>query len=121
MRGIYKKVIKNAFDAGIADAWAFWDMCPAEISGRLEAHRAKQKQAFEAQDFTAWLIGAYVGTAVNNPKQYPKKPDKVTIKEPPKPTTEMTSDTLKDVLTVFAEMHNATEGAKRHDLRRTSN
>ena len=126
-----KEESKAKADQLIADMKKRRDEFQAKVTAQAQAGEAAfeatkkqlepQWQAFEAQDFTAWLIGAYVGTAVNNPKRYPKKPDKVTIKEPPKPTTEMTSDTLKDVLTVFAEMHNATEGAKRHDLRRTSN
>lgn len=112
MRLIYQGIIENAFDAGIADAWAFWDMTPAEISGRLKAHEAQQKHLLEGQDMLAWLVGAYVGTAVNNPKRYPRKPDRVRIQQAPKPAKEMDSESLKDVLITYAEIHNAIEGAK---------
>ena len=111
MREIYGEVIQNAFDAGIADAWAFWDMTPAEISGRLRAHRVTANQRMEESDALAWMIGSYVAQGYHQPKKYPKKPDMVKIQDI-KPGKDMDDENIKTVLTAYAEIHNTIEGAK---------
>jgi len=111
LREIYGEVIQNAFDAGIADAWAFWDMTPAEISGRLRAHRVTANQRMEESDALAWMVGSYVAQGYHQPKKYPKHPDMVTVKDA-KPVIEMDDENIKTVLTAYAEIHNTIEGAK---------
>lgn len=111
MGEIYGEIIQNAFDAGIADAWEFWDMTPAEISGRLRAHRASENQRIEGYDTLAWMIGNYVAQGYHQPKKYPKKPDMVKA-QGYKPAMDMDDENIKTVLTAYAEMHNAVEGAK---------
>lgn len=109
MREVYSKIINDAFEAGISEAWGFWDMTPAEISGRLMAHTATLNSQLEGYDTLAWMIGSYVAQGYHQPKKYPKKPDMVKIQ---KPIKEMDEAGIKDSLIAFAELHNAIEGGK---------
>jgi hypothetical protein len=109
LREVYSKIINDAFEAGISEAWGFWDMTPAEISGRLMAHTATLNSQLEGYDTLAWMIGSYVAQGYHQPKKYPKKPDMVKVKQKTKP---MDEESIRDTLIAFAEIHNEIEGAK---------
>ena len=78
-------------------------MEPVEIKGRLKAFAKSQKATLEGFDTLAWLIGYYVAQGLNNAKKYPKKPSMV---KRDLVICEMEEDNMKDILTVFAEIHN---------------
>ena len=103
----YTKIINDAFDAGISEAWSFWRMTPAEVSGRLKAHAARQQTAMERMDMLAWMTGVYAAKGYHDPKKYPKRPNLI---EKPRATDAMDEDTMKTVLTAYAEIHNTIEG-----------
>ena len=107
---MYSKIIDDAFQSGIEDAWAFWHMTPGEINGRLKAYTTKLKQKSENMDTLAFMIGNYVGIAVNNPKEYPNHPNMIKIQTINKPESEpMDDEDIKSRLSLFADIHNAIE------------
>lgn len=113
MREIYGEIIESAFDRGIADAWAFWDMTPAEIHGRLRAFRAAKDAEGMRDDRLAWMVGLYTAKGINNPKKFPDKPNIIRVNAAPDaPARDMDADEMQTLLTAFAEVHNAIEGAK---------
>ncbi len=57
------------------------------------------------------MIGSYVAQGYHQPKKYPKNPDMVKIQDI-KPGKDMDDESIKTVLTAFAEIHNTIEGAK---------
>lgn len=107
---MYREIINSAFDAGIADAWGWWDMTPAEINGRIAAYRANVNQRLEADDAFAWMVGAYVAQGFHQPKRYPKKPNMVKVQKPKPKKAHMDDDSMKAMLEVFAKTQNAAEG-----------
>jgi hypothetical protein len=107
---VYHKVIQDAFKAGIENAWDFWHMTPYEINGRIEAYSANLQNKIEQMDTLAWMMGSYNAHAYHDPKKYPRKPsmtkNKVKMGEP------MPEESMKDMLEVFALIHNTVEGVK---------
>jgi len=108
LREVYGKVIKDAFKAGISEAWGFWHMTPAEVNGRITAFEAQQDTALQRLDAVAWMAGSYAAHAYHEPKRYPKKPCIVqTGKKTPLPGDEPMDEALmKDMLGMFAKSHN---------------
>ena len=86
-------------------------MTPAEINGRIRAFNAQNQADTEGLDLLAWLIGNYTAYAYNAPKKYPNKP-RMIKKQPRLPEDEMPNETMKEVLTGFAKIHNAIEEQK---------
>ncbi len=107
---MYSKIINEAFDAGYVAAWDLWHMTPTEVNGRLKAYTASQQQKMEQLDILAWMVGQYTAQAYHNPKNYPRKPS--IIKKPVAKQARLDDDSMKDILTAFAETHNAIEGVK---------
>ena len=83
-------------------------MCPNEIKGRLEAFTKGQKDIHEGRDTLAWMIGHYAAWAYHDPKKYPDKPHLIT-KGTHIPDEPMPEETMKAILTGFAETHNLIE------------
>lgn len=95
------------------NAWDFWDMTPREIEGRITARNKQQDETAMNYDFLAWAVGLYAGRSYHQPKKYPNKPDIIDKRKqrPDKtPPQEQGEQMIKDMLTVFAETHNAAEG-----------
>lgn len=76
----------------------------------MRAHQAAIKQRDEAIDLAAWMIGQYAGLAYHNPKKYPRKPN--TAKQTIAPVDDMDEDDIKEIMSAYAEMHNAAEGMR---------
>lgn len=76
----------------------------------MRAHQAVIKQRNEAIDLAAWMIGHYTSWAYHNPKKYPKKPNMT--KQTHKPVDDMEEDDIKEIMSAYAEMHNAAEGMR---------
>lgn len=85
-------------------------MTPYEINGRIEAYGVNLQNRMEQMDTLAWMIGSYSSHAYHDPKKYPRKPsmtkNKVKMGEP------MPEESMKDMLEVFAQIHNTVEGVK---------
>ena len=92
-------------------------MTPREVQGRLAAHAKQEEQRtsrLDTLDKLAWMIGAYSARAYHDPKHYPKKANLTETKPSIQPGNEMSMDTesMKTILTGFAEIHNTIEGAR---------
>lgn len=86
-------------------------MTPREIKGRLKAFEVTLIRKEKGKDKLAWLIGNYVGVAVNNPSKFPEKPNMIkSVIELSE--EEMEEEDMKTILTSFAESHNAIEEVK---------
>ena len=85
-------------------------MQPVEISGRVKAHVAGVNRGVDAMDTLAWMIGQYAGLAYHDPKKYPKKPQmaKSAVRGPDVEKAQDV-DTMKTMLTAYAEVHNEIE------------
>jgi len=86
-------------------------MTPAEIKGRIKAREVAQKQAALDADLMAWMIGHYAGFGFHDPKNYPKSAQ-IVRRDMTLDDEEMEPEDMKDALTIFAQTHNAVEGAK---------
>lgn len=109
MRQSYTKIINDAFDIGIASAWGWWGMTPAEVNGRIRASGAERNTASENLDLLAWMIGHYSAKAYHEPNKYPKKQIFFEHKAEPR---EMDEDSMKEILGAYAEIHNAIENER---------
>lgn len=87
-------------------------MTPAEIKGRIKAREVTQKQAMLDADLMAWMIGHYAAFGFHDPKNYPKSAQ-IIQRDMTLDDVEMEPEDMKDALTIFAQAHNAVEGAKR--------
>lgn len=77
----------------------------------MSAHNFNIQRQLEVADMQAWMIGYYTARGYHQPKDYPEKP--MFIQKPLKPNdTEMTAEDMEDRLSMFADIHNAIEGAK---------
>ena len=92
---------------GVEDAWLYWHMTPREIKGRTKAYTQNLTQQAENIDLLAWAIGGYVAQGYHDPKHYPDKPRTTKTKIS---SQRMEDDSMKDVLTAYAEIHNTIEG-----------
>lgn len=86
-------------------------MTPAEVNGRIRALGAERNSASEQLDLLAWMIGRYCAKGYHEPNKYPRKPEIIDTKQPI-PSDEMDEDSMKTILTAYAEVHNTVEGAK---------
>ena len=73
--------------------------------------KSPKKQAIQDADVLAWMIGHYDRLAFHDPNKYPESAHLVK-KEMTLDDTEMEPEDMKDALTIFAQTHNAVEGAK---------
>lgn len=65
-------------------------------------------------DALAWMIGVYSARAYHDPKHYPKKANLVETKQSAQSDQhDMDEESMKTILTGYAEIHNTIEGAKR--------
>jgi hypothetical protein len=113
LRATYTGLIESAFKAGIENAFSFWHMTPREIDGRMKAWSANVQRHREDMDDLAWMIGHYAAWGYHNPKQYPKKPNLISkVNIPDEDDEPMPDESMKAILTGFAEIHNAIEGGK---------
>lgn len=92
------------------DAWSFWNMCPREIKGRINAYHAGKAERIENMDKLSWMIGLYSGKAYHDPKNYPRNPEIIKKASVYKEAPEMDEQDLKDRLLIFAEINNSTKG-----------
>ncbi len=86
-------------------------MTPAEVNGRIRALGAERSAKNEQLDLLAWMIGRYAAKGYHEPNKYPRKPEIIDTKQPI-PSDEMDEDSMKTILTAYAEVHNTVEGAK---------
>lgn len=96
---------------GVANAWDWWGMTPAEVNGRIRALGAERNSASEQLDLLAWMIGRYCAKGYHEPNNYPRKPEIIDVKRPIQ-SDEMSEESMKTILTAYAEVHNTVEGAK---------
>jgi hypothetical protein len=87
-------------------------MTPRQIHGIITAHAANMAQERKNLDLLAWMTGYYtargysVVCSFNGSEKYPDKP--CIIKDAPETPDEepMPDETMKEMLTAFAEIHN---------------
>lgn len=96
---------------GVSNAWDWWGMTPAEVNGRIRALGAERSAKNEQLDLLAWMIGRYAAKGYHEPGKYPRKPEIIDTKQSI-PSDEMDEDSMKTILTAYAEVHNTVEGAK---------
>ena len=86
-------------------------MTPAEVNGRIRALGAERSAKNEQLDLLAWMIGRYASKGYHEPGKYPRKPEIIDIKQSI-PSDEMDEDSMKTILTAYAETNNPVEGAR---------
>lgn len=64
-------------------------MTPKDFQKYVEAYEEKLKE----QDTLNWILGKYIGIAVNNPKKYPNSP--LLRREEEKSNIEMTGEEME--------------------------
>lgn len=101
IRETAREIVRQASQAGMAQACRLPEYTPAEIEAEFEAFAASRRQA----DLAAWLTGRYVMIGVHAPKRFPSSPD--CIKIPPR---RMTDEQMKQVLKTMAEQRRESYG-----------
>jgi len=72
----------------------FWEIQPVRFEQLLKAYNEINKNRAMEVDFQNYLLGKYIGFAVNNPKHYPKKP--FLYEEPKKEV--MTAEEMEEMM-----------------------
>lgn len=71
------EIREKAVLQGICDPEEFWRMTPAEIRLRFDAAREAEARKLRLLDTLSWLMGQYVAVALNAPRRYPPRPNRV--------------------------------------------
>lgn len=56
------------------DLHFFWSLTPKQWAKYVKVFNEKEKQRFKEIDTFNYVLGKYIGYAVNDPKHYPNKP-----------------------------------------------
>ena len=83
----------------------------------MTAHSRQEEQRtsrLDTLDKLAWMIGVYSARAYHDPKHYPKKANLTETKQSAQSAqSDMDEESMKTILTGYAEIHNTIEEAKR--------
>ncbi|MBQ2870313.1 hypothetical protein IJE86_01285 [bacterium] len=62
----------------------FWSLNPKQWAKHIKVFNEKEQLRLKEVDTLNWILGKYIGYAVNDPKKYPKSPftEKTTQLEP---------------------------------------
>lgn len=73
------------------DLHYFWSLTPKQWAKHIKVFNQKEEDRLKEADTLNFVLGKYIAYAVNNPKQYPKKPftDKEPVELQPISDTEM--------------------------------
>lgn len=63
----------TALEIGL-DLNYYWELTPKQFQKHVTAYHTRRKENEKRTDQLNYLLGAYVGSAVNNGKHYPKEP-----------------------------------------------
>ena len=56
------------------DLHYFWSLNPKQWSKHVKVFNEKEKQRLKEVDMCNYILGKYIGWAINDPKHYPSKP-----------------------------------------------
>jgi hypothetical protein len=90
----WKSLEVDALTIGL-DLETFWELTPSEFEKYAKAYQKRRENEIRDRDFNNYLLGKYIGIAVNDPKKYPKKP--LLFEEEEKGKV-MTDDEMKEVM-----------------------
>lgn len=99
------KIREKAVLQGICGPTEFWWLSPDELRLRFDAAREAEARKLRLLDTLSWLMGQYVAVALNAPRRYPPRPNRVR-------TRAATDEEMKRVLRTMATRANnyASEG-----------
>ena len=84
---------------GICGPAEFWRLSPDELRLRFDAAREAEARKLRLLDTLSWLMGQYVAVALNAPRRYPPRPNRVR-------TRAATDEEMKRVLRMMAARGN---------------
>ena len=56
------------------DLHYFWSLTPKQWAKHVKVFNEKEKQRLKEIDMSNYVLGKYIGWAINDPKHYPEKP-----------------------------------------------
>lgn len=74
------EICEKAVLQGVCGPEEFWRMTPDEIRLLFDAAREAEARKLRLLDTLAWLMGQYVAVALNAPRRYPARPNRVRTK-----------------------------------------
>ena len=77
LRETCAEICEKAARQGICGPGEFWSLTPEEIRLRFDAAQAAEARGLRHLDTLAWLAGQYVAVALNAPRRYPARPNRV--------------------------------------------
>ena len=97
------------------DLHYFWSLTPKQYAKHCKAYLKKDEQNARLQDRLNYVLGKYIGFAVNNPKEYPQKPA-LDIVEEQKEQPPQTADDMEKI----ARLNTLFMGGVINDSRRVT-
>lgn len=70
---MWRDLEKDAIYIGLTLDY-FWKLNPKQYTKHVEVFNKKEKERLKEQDILNYMLGKYIGWAVNDPKHYPNKP-----------------------------------------------
>lgn len=70
---MWRDLEEDAIYMGL-DLHYFWTLNPKEYAKYVKVYNLKQQERFKERDLLNYMLGKYIGWAVNDPKHYPRKP-----------------------------------------------
>lgn len=70
---MWRDMEEDAIFIGL-DLHYFWSLNPKEWAKHVKVFNEKEKQRLKEVDMLNYMLGKYIGWAVNDPKHYPGKP-----------------------------------------------
>ena len=70
---MWRDMEEDAIRIGL-DLHYYWSLNPKQWEKYIKVFKEKEKNRLKEVDTLNYLLGKYIGFAVNDPKHYPKKP-----------------------------------------------
>lgn len=70
---MWRDMEEDAIRIGL-DLHYFWSLTPKQWIKHIKVFNEKEKEKIKEKDIFNHMLGQYIGWAVNDPKNYPKKP-----------------------------------------------
>jgi hypothetical protein len=70
---MWRDLEKDAIYIGLTLDY-FWKLNPKQYAKHVEVFNKKEKERLKEQDILNYMLGKYIGWAINDPKHYPNKP-----------------------------------------------
>lgn len=73
----------------------YWNLTPKQYISFMKGYAMKQRRQAKEDDANSWALARYIGTAINAPKSYPRKPHLADLPDDPSAQKPMTDEEME--------------------------